>query len=48
MYYRSQKEHVSDVIFISINVSKKTQSKIVEDETSDFFFLSFLHSNPTK
>lgn len=48
MYYSLQKEHASDVIFISINVSKGAQSKIVEDETSDFFFLSFLHSNPTK
>lgn len=48
MYYSLQKEHVSVVIFISINVSKGAQSKIVEDETSDFFFCTFLHSNPTK
>lgn len=48
MYYSLQKEHASDVIVISSNVSKGAQSKIVEDETSDFFFLSFLHSHPTK
>lgn len=48
MYYSLQKEHASDVIVISINVSKGAQNKIVENETSDFFFLSFLTPPPYK